>query len=239
MKRFLVYVLLFITFLTGLTATTAVSVAAVDVNCGDTANTNNLRCQSSLFGARCFFPLANNTSCSYEYSIVGGLLDFFVALSPYFAVIVILYSSYLYYSGVFEGDDKRGRLALINAAYGLVITLSINVIRQFIISFSSVAIKNNSLNTAQQTTLANIASVVVTKVLAPIFIIMIYAAGTFALVSIVYAGYRYITGGRDGAEEGLKIFRNALIGLLLAFLAASIVGIIQNFFGGNGLFSLS
>lgn len=62
--------------------------------------------------------------------------------------------------------------------------------------------------------------------------ILIHLAGLLAVVFIIYGGIRYITsqGESENLQSAKKILTNAIIGLILAILASTIVGFIAESF---------
>lgn len=65
-------------------------------------------------------------------------------------------------------------------------------------------------------------------IIANIADILIHVAGLLAVVFIIYGGIRYITsqGEPENLQSAKKILTNAIVGLILAILASTIVGFI-------------
>ena len=218
-------------------STTPVAAADDFVDCaadqGTVSNEQifNIKCQSQLFGARCFFPTAVKQDgvqdCKYKDSIVGALIDFLIFLGPFVAVLVVLYGGYLYYFAAFGGSADAGRKAITAGVSGLVVLVLISGFKLFILSFSPSRINNNSI------TIDNLAEKISITILIPIFQILQVGAAAFALVSIIFAGYWYIIGMSQGQQEAIKRgrngVRNAVIGLVLILLSVTIVALLSNF----------
>lgn len=246
-KIFSLTLLIIVMFGLGLASTQTIPVHAVNTaaDCSDTApseNTSYLKCNLQIFGVRCFFP----TNCvhteaqiaatgsggqaalyadNYKYSVVGALIDVTIYASPFLAVMVIFYAAYQYYIGAFIQDQKKGMESVRVAVIGLALTSIVPLIKVFVFKFDGTEITLNDGPT-------NVVNKIVLNFLAPTITLMIYASATFAVISLIYGAYKYIMGGRDGITEGTEILKNSLIGLLVALLGASLVGLIQNVFTG-------
>jgi hypothetical protein len=212
-------------------ASMPVSVFAADegfADCGTTPTAQpgqeqitNIKCQSQLFGARCFFPTAGG-SCQYEDSIIGVLIDFLIFLGPFIAVLVVLYGGYLFYFASFGGSADAGRKAVTAGVSGLIVIVLLSGFKLWILSFGS---KNG-------VKFDNLSEQIVEKILIPTFGILQVGAAAFALMSIVYAGYWYIFGssqGPQGVKRGLSGLKNAVIGVILVLLSVTIVALLSNF----------
>lgn len=183
----------------------------------------------NILKVKCIFPPSTTTTsgCTADTSLFGIILNFLTTMAPFLAVLAIVYGGYLYYMGAFNGDSKRGLEAIRSAVIGLVIVLLVPIIKGI---FDTVTTKTTDTLDGKM-----IATTIASKLIVPILNILIYASGAFAVLALVYGGYRYITAGisgKSGAEEGKNAIKNGIIGLLVTLLAVSIVGLIQNFTGG-------
>ena len=63
-----------------------------------------------------------------------------------------------------------------------------------------------------------------------------YVVGALAVLFLVYGGVRYLTAQDEkGATDARTVIMNAIIGLIIAIVAFSIVSIVQNLVGGQFL----
>lgn len=64
-----------------------------------------------------------------------------------------------------------------------------------------------------------------------------YIVGALAVLFLVYGGFLFVTDSGDGkrAENGKKILTNAVIGLILAIVAGSIVAVVGGLVSGDAL----
>lgn len=69
--------------------------------------------------------------------------------------------------------------------------------------------------------------------------VLLSVAAAIAVLFIIIGGFMYVTsaGNAEQAEKGRTTLVNAVIGLIIIILAYVIVGVVNNIFGGNGLFS--
>jgi Type IV secretion system pilin len=63
--------------------------------------------------------------------------------------------------------------------------------------------------------------------------IFVYIIGAISVLFLVYGGFQYVTGGEAGAKSGRATITNAIIGLIVAVLAFTIVRLIGNFLSGQ------
>ncbi len=63
----------------------------------------------------------------------------------------------------------------------------------------------------------------------------VYILGAIAVLFLVYGGFLYVTDDGSGskAKQGGTIFRNAVVGLILAIAAFAIVNVIGSLVSGN------
>lgn len=63
----------------------------------------------------------------------------------------------------------------------------------------------------------------------------VYILGAIAVLFLVYGGFLYVTDGGDGkkATQGGTIFRNAVIGLIIAIAAGAVVSVVGGLVSGK------
>ena len=73
------------------------------------------------------------------------------------------------------------------------------------------------------------------KIILDIAIFFVYILGAIAVLFLVFGGFLYITDGGDGkkAAQGGTIFKNAVIGLIIAIAAGAVVSVIGNLVSGQ------
>jgi hypothetical protein len=213
----------------------AVSQAADCSTAGPTDNGSYLKCSTQIFGIRCIFPVNcaadNSTNDNWRFSLVGLIIDFLIGLSPIMAVLVMVYAGYLfYYSSLTGADDKSARKTIQSAVIGLVIILLVNTYRTYFINFGdgtySARVANRGDNNPS---FLYVVVDIANKILTPLIDIIRYAAITYSVISILYAGYLYYAASTGGdAKKSIDALRNAVVGVLIAILSTSIVGLLQN-----------
>lgn len=196
-----------------------------------------------IFSAKCIFPHSAGESgmggaeesCAVEDSVVGILIGYLQNIIPFLAVLVMVWAGYLYYGSANSGNNKQAITAIRGAAGGLVLLLISNIVASF---FTDSASKNGKtglqvLTGTDSGDKGSVLGFITQSLLLPLFQMLQYAAGAFAVFSFVYAGYLYILSnmnGDSGMTKKAKVaLKNAIIGFFLVMLAVTIIAFIQNY----------
>jgi hypothetical protein len=194
----------------------------------------------NVFRAKCIFPYQPPSGgagdlCADDESVVGILKAYLSNIIPYLAVLVIVAAGYVYYASSSSGDSKRATGAIRAAASGLVLLLFTQVVGEILGALGKQTSTDPNANKGLNVLLSSngqLAGLLVTLI-TKVFGMLQFAAGAFAVVSILYAGYLYILSnfmgkGSDGAAARTAL-KNGVIGIIVTLLAVTIIGVTQNF----------
>jgi hypothetical protein len=151
------------------------------------------------------------------------VLPFMIGLSSVAAIIVIVVGGYKYMTSALASDQKDGLDTIKNGVIGLVVILLANPI----INIVSSTIQTTDGDTGEQelvldtTTIVGQAGVIINNFLVPL-------SSVVALFFLVLGAYYWITsnGDENQVKKAQTSIRNAVIGLVVALLGATIVQLI-------------
>jgi hypothetical protein len=153
------------------------------------------------------------------------ILPFLVGLSSVAAVLVIVFGGYKYMTSALSSDQKDGLDLVKNGVIGLVVILLanpiINVVRNTIVTEGEGGEESLVLDTSS---IVGTAGVVINNFLVPL-------SSVVALFFLVLGAYYWITSNGDEGQvkKAQTSIRNAVIGLVVALLGATIVQLIIYF----------
>ena len=197
---------------------------------------------SADFIVKSIFPTGNSGGASIIQADgtfnAGGVIvlatlikNFLVGISGAVAVIVLMWGGYKYFFTGLDFEKEGGLKAIKNAVIGLVVILVANGLFDFTTGFVKEA-------TAPGATANSIIALIQDKLIIPflgsITDALVFLAAAFAVLTIIWGGYKYFFAGIQAAkEDGLKNIRNGVIGLGAVILSRPIVAIVRAILPGT------
>lgn len=156
--------------------------------------------------------------------------NFLLPLSSIAAVAVIIFGGYKYMTSGLSSDQKDGLDTVKNGVIGLVVVLLAYPIGALIKSILPTGTEEGESGVVLETSpIVELALNIINGFLIPL-------SSVISVLFLVLGAYYYMTsnGSEDGVKKGRDAIKNAVIGLVVTLLAATIVQIIVYFIPISG-----
>jgi hypothetical protein len=177
----------------------------------------------NILGIKCIFPGQSSSCAAGSPNLFDNVVNFMFLAAPLLAVLVIMWGGYRYFFGSLSGDKSDGKKAIFAGTTGLLLVLSanlvINVVKGLVVTNPTTGADGFDI-TALLAPFANITN------------FLFAASSLFAVLVIVWGGYKYMFSGmQTGQKDGKDAIQAGITGLILVFSAFIISNLIANIFG--------
>jgi len=178
----------------------------------------------NILGVKCLFEgqqgvtdKGKDVACDSKTALFPIIGDFIIAIAPFIATLVVIFGGFKYFQ---EGaDSKQTGLKYIQ---GGVVGLVIVYLATFIIDTITLIFQpsgDSPFNTQPLTDLIN-----------QVVDALLNLSTVFAVLVIVWGGYKYFIGSFDEKTKGKDTIINGIIGLIVVVIARPLVALIRSIF---------